>query len=87
MILCFCRPPGFSTGFANDKSTSAGSRGIWLQFELVRDDPRNTVLMIPPPLSHYYLEGKTEEELGKLASAVEMASLDDEVRVSHAAEQ
>jgi len=35
------------------------------------DDPRNTVLMMPPSLSHYSLEG--EEELRKLANTVEMA--------------
>ena len=35
------------------------------------DDPRNTVLMMPPSLSHYSLEG--EEEMRKLANTVEMA--------------
>ena len=29
-----------------------------LQFDLVPDDPRNTVLMMPPSLSHYPLEGE-----------------------------
>ena len=29
----------------------------WLPFELVWDDPRNTVLMVPP---HYCLDGKDQ---------------------------
>jgi len=35
---------------------------VWLQLELVRDDPRNTVLMMPPPISHYSLEGDGPRE-------------------------
>ena len=40
------------------------------------DDPRNTVLMVPPSLS---LEEKTEEEMSKLANSVEIGSLDTEI--------
>jgi len=41
---------------------------VWLQFELVCDDPRNTyaVLMIPPPLSHCCLDGKDQWESWKI---------------------
>ena len=35
---------------------------IWLQLELVCNDPRNTVLMMPPPISHYSLEGDGPRE-------------------------
>ena len=44
---------------ASIKSTSAASVGL-LQFELVPDDPRNTVLMMPPSLSYYSFEGEVE---------------------------
>jgi len=43
---------------------------VWLQFELVSNDPRDTVLMMPPSFSCYYLEG---EDQGRV---VEIASLD-----------
>ena len=48
---------------------------IWLHFELMCDDPRNTVLMMPPSFSHYYLE----EDGGRDEKDVEMASLDVEI--------
>jgi len=35
-----------------------------------------SVLLMPPPLSHYCLEGENLGEDGKLANTVEMASLD-----------
>jgi len=35
---------------------------VWLQLEFVCDDPRNTVLMMPPPISHYSLEGDGPRE-------------------------
>ena len=35
-----------------------------------------SVLLVPPPLSHYCLEGENLGEDGKLANTVEMASLD-----------
>jgi len=34
---------------------------VWLQFELVCDDLRNTVLMLPPSISHYCIEGEVWE--------------------------
>ena len=54
---------------------------VWLQFALVCDYPRSTVLMMPPALSHFSLEG---EDRGKKVNTVEMACLDTdmEVRVS-----
>ena len=68
----FLQTSGFSTGFANDKYTSAVSSASGYNFELVCDDPRNTV--------HQFLitvkKEKTEEEMGNLANTVEMASLD-----------
>ena len=52
---------------------------VWLQFELVCDDPRNTVLVMPPLLSHTLWGEKSGEENTKLANTVEMASLDTEM--------
>jgi len=48
---------------------------IWLHFELMCDDSRNTVLMMPPSFSHYYLE----EDRGRDKKDVEMPSLDVEI--------
>ena len=73
---------GFSTGFANGhyKYTHAvcsASLGL-LHFELVCDDPRNAVLMIPP--SPFSLEGKDRgTQMRKVANTVKMASLDTEM--------
>jgi len=52
---------GLSTNLvmASIKSTSTASVGL-LQFELVPDDPRNTVLMMSPSLSYYSFEGEVE---------------------------
>ena len=78
-----CDEPGFlltssfNTGFANDKYTSAVS-WVWL-FKLVCDDPRNTVLMMPPSIFHYSLEGAAEE-MRKLANTVDTAPLDVEMK-------
>ena len=57
---------------------------VWLQFELVCDDPRNIVLMIHPSLSHYCLEDqKRDEEVCKKYGDDLLGCGDDEVRVSH----
>ena len=58
---------GFSTGFAAGHYKSAVSMLLWvqLQFELVCDDPRNTVLMMPLSLSLPFKKEKTKEELSR----------------------
>jgi len=50
----------------------------------VCDDHTNTVLMMPPLLSHYCLEREyhSRDEKVELANTVEMASLDMEMKVS-----
>ena len=50
---------------------------VWLQFELVRDDPRNTVLMMPPLLSHILWGEETGEENRKLANTGLLGYRDD----------
>ena len=49
---------------------------VWLQFELVRD-PRNTVLMMPPLLSHILWGEETGEENRKLANTGLLGYRDD----------
>ena len=56
---------------------------VWLQFELVCDDPRNTVVMTPPSISH--IEGEDwgrDEKVGKDCRDGIPGCGDDEVRVS-----
>ena len=57
---------------------------VWLQCELVCDDPSNTVLMMPPSLSHYCLD---REDRGRHDSTACGHGLlgcgDGEVGVSH----
>jgi len=74
----FLLTSGFSTGFVEDKYTSAVSSALWfwLQFELVCDALRNTVLVMPPPLSITVYKEKTKKGMGKLANTVDMAFLD-----------
>ena len=56
---------------------SAVSSVVWLQFELVCNDPRNTVLMMPPSLPHYSLGGEGQEREDKVGKiTMWMASLD-----------
>ena len=77
MVLGFCRPQASAAAqslniyiwMINVQVQCPVLLWVWLQFELVCDDPRNTVLMNPPSLSHYCLEGED----------VEMASLDVEM--------
>jgi len=64
---------GFSTGFANGhyKYTSvlsSASVGLQWIFDLVCDDPRNTVPMTPPSLILITLlqKEKTKESVGKI---------------------
>jgi len=58
---------------------------VWLQFELVCDDPRNTVLIMHPSLSHFSFEGedqRRDEEVCKCYGDDFLGYGDDEVRVS-----
>ena len=60
---------------------------VWLQFELVCDYPRNTVLVMPPSLSHYSLEGEDpgrDEKVGncKYCGDGLLGYGDDKVKVS-----
>ena len=76
MILGFCRP--LASGFANDIQVQCPMLlCVWLQFEFVCDDPRNTVLAASTTFSLFSLEGK---EMGKLANTVEIASFDVEMK-------
>jgi len=54
---------------------------LWVAWA-VCDDPRNTVLMMPPPLSHYCLEGEDSGKVGKYSGNGFLGSGDDEVRLS-----
>ena len=59
---------------------------VWVQFELVCDDPKNTVLMMPPSLSHWSLEGDDrgwDERVGIHCGDGLLGYGEDEVRVSH----
>ena len=74
--------------FGQYKYTSAVSR-IWLEIELVCDDPRNTMLMMPSSLSHYCLEGEAQgrdEKVGKYCEDG-LGYGDYEVRVSRVWEE
>jgi len=80
---------GLSTNLvmASIKSTSTASVGL-LQFELVPDDPRNTVLMMSPSLSYYSFEGEVEfwgrdQKVEKYCGDGLLGYRDDDVRVSH----
>ena len=69
-INLILKTSGFSIGVANGhyKSTSAvpsASVG-WLQSELVCNDSRNTVWMMPPSLSYCSLEGEDRVRDGKM---------------------
>ena len=55
---------------------------LWVAWAVSCDDPRNTVLMMPPPLSHYCLEGEDCGKVGKYSGNGFLGSGDDEVRVS-----
>jgi len=54
---------------------------VWLQFdhELVCDDPRNTMLMMPPSLSYYSLHQRRD---GKHCGNDLFGNRNDELRVS-----
>jgi len=57
----FLQTSGFSTSFANDKYTSAvpnASVGFGYNLNWCVMIPDYTVLIMPPPLSHYCLEGR-----------------------------
>ena len=56
----------------------------WLQFESVCDDTRNTVLMMPPLLSHYSIDEDRErdEKVGKYCGGGLLGYRDDEVHES-----
>ena len=55
----FLQTSGFSTVFANDIEVQCPTLlWVWLQFELVCDDPRTTVLDTSTTFSLYSLEGK-----------------------------
>jgi len=67
MILDFCRPQASAQGLLmiNIQVQCPVLLWVWLQFELVCDDPRNTVVIFPLPLSHYCLEGEDLNKVGK----------------------
>jgi len=52
---------------------------VWLQFELVCNDLRNTVLMLPPSLSHCSLGGEDQGRDGKYCGGDLLGNGDDEV--------
>ena len=56
---------------------------VWLQFELLCDDPKNIVLMMPPSL-HYSLEEdpKRDEKVGKYLRDGLLGYGDDKVRLN-----
>jgi len=75
----FLHTSGFSTGFANDKYTSAVPSAsvdllatLWIDVMIPEIQCWS---MMPPSFSHYYLE----EDWGRDEKAVEMASLDVEI--------
>jgi len=62
-----CRPQASAQGLTYKCSVQWFCHGVWLQVELACDDPRKTVLMMPPSISYYCLEG-AEEEMRMLAN-------------------
>ena len=65
LILGFCRPWASAQGLLMATlSYTSVLLWVWLQFELVCDDPRNTVLMMPPSLSLEAEERRRDEKVG-----------------------
>ena len=83
MNLGFCRPQASVRGLLmiNIQVQCPMLLWVWLQFELVCDNPRNTVLDDASTTFSLLFTRKslTKEEMGKLANTVEMASLDAEL--------
>ena len=68
LILGFCRPQASALVLlmttVNIQVECPVLLWVWLQFELVCDDPRNTVLMMPPSLSLEAEERRRDEKVG-----------------------